>query len=73
MQRIIHEQLTAVDDKGERHLIVVTRAPVPGAPHLHGPPHYSWNQGETLSLVDPKAGMLENALGLRLQIENWRG
>ncbi len=73
MQRIIHEQLTAVDDKGERHLIVVTRAPVPGAPHLHGPPHYSWNQGETLNLVDPKAGMLENALGQRLQIENWCG
>ena len=73
MQRIIHEQLTALDDKGERHLIGVTRASVPGSPHQHGPPHYSWNQGEPLNLVDPKAGMLENALGQRLQIENWRG
>ena len=73
MQRIIHEQLPVLDDKGERHLVVVTRTPVPGAPHLHGPPHYSWKQGEPLRLIDPKAGVLENALGQRLQIENWRG
>jgi len=73
MQHIVHEQLTALDDKGERHLVIVTRTSVPGSPRMHGPPHYSWNQGEPLHLVDPKTGILENALGQRLQIEHWRG
>jgi hypothetical protein len=73
MPRITHEQLPAHDDEGGRHLVMVTRTSVPGAPHLYGPTHYSWNHGEPLHLVDPKAGVLENALGERLQIENWRG
>ena len=73
MQRISREQLTAVDDKGERHLVMITRTSVPGAANLRGPPHYSWGQGEPLHLVDPKAGVLENPLGKRLHIENWRG
>ncbi len=73
MQRIIHEQLTATDDKGERHLAMVTRTSVPGAANLPGPPHYSWGQGESLHLVDPKADVLENALGKRLHSESWRG
>jgi hypothetical protein len=71
--RITHQQLPAHDDKGERHLVMVTRAPVPGQPHLHGPPRYSWNNGQPLHLVDAKAGILEGALGQRLQIEDWRG
>ena len=73
MQHIAHEQLTVRDAAGELHRVAVTRTPVPGSPHLHGPARYSWKHGESLHLVDPKAGVLENALGERLQIENWRG
>ena len=72
--RYTHEQLTAVDQLGERHSIMVTRSSIPGSPHLHGPPHYTWNGGQPLHLVDPKAGILECALtGQRLKIEGWRG
>jgi hypothetical protein len=72
--RITHEQLAAHDDQGERHSIKVTRAPVPGSPHLHGPPHYTWNDGQTLHLVDAKAGVLECSLSRRrLRIVDWRG
>ena len=72
--RITHEQMAAHDDKGERHPIKVTRAPVPGSPHLHGPPHYTWGEGQTLHLVDAKAGILECSLTRqRLKIDDWRG
>ena len=72
--RITHEQVVAHDDKGERHAIKVTRSPVPGASHLHGPPRYAWREGETLHLVDAKAGILECGLSRqRLKIEDWRG
>jgi hypothetical protein len=72
--RISHEQLAALDATGERHAIKVTRAPVPGSPHLHGPPHYSWHEGRSLHLIDAKAGILECSVsGQRLRIEEWRG
>ncbi len=72
--RPTHEQIAARDDQGERHVVAVTRWPVPGSPHLKGPPHYTWHDGRTLRLVDAKAGILECALTKqRLQIESWRG
>ena len=72
--RITCEQLAAHDDKGERHVIRVTRSPVPSSPHLRGMPHYTWHDGQSLHLVDAKSGVLEcAATGQRLQIENWRG
>lgn len=68
--RPTHEQLTARDDKGEQHVVMVTRSPIPGSPHLKGPPHY----GQALHLVDPRAGILECVVtGQRLKIEAWRG
>lgn len=73
MQHITHEQLTARDDTGEQHRVMIRRTPVPGAPHLPGPARYSWKHGEPLHLVDSKAGVLQGALGECLQIENWRG
>jgi hypothetical protein len=70
----VREQIAAHDDKGERHVIMVTRTSVPGSPHLRGPPHYKWHDGQALHLVDAKAGILECALTKqRLKIENWRG
>ncbi len=72
--RYTHEQIAARDDKGERHIVMVRRSPIPGSPHLHGPPHYTWNDGQILHLVDAKAGIIECALtGQRLKIEDWRG
>ena len=57
--RYTHEQTAAHDDKGERHVVMVTRSPIPGSPLLQGPPHYTWNDGQTLHLIDDKAGILE--------------
>ncbi len=72
--RFTHEQIAAYDDKGERHVVMVRRSPIPGSPHLHGPPHYTWHDGQTLHLVDTKAGIIECVLtGQRLKIENWHG
>jgi hypothetical protein len=72
--RYTHEQIAAHDDQGERHVVMVTRAPIPGSPHLHGPPHYTWHDGQTLHLIDDKAGVLECArTRQRLKIEDWRG
>ena len=69
-----HEQIAAHDDKGERHVVMVTRSPIPGSPHVQGPPHYTWNSGQKLHLVDDKAGILECVhTGQRLKIEDWRG
>ena len=73
MQHIVREQLTARDDAGGQHRILVTRVPVPGAAHLHGPARYSWKNGEPLRLVDPQAGILQDELGERLQVDHWRG
>ena len=71
--RVTHEQIAAHDDKGERHVVMVRRLPIPGSPHLHGPPHYTWHDGQPLHLIDPKAGIIECALtGQRLKIEDWR-
>ena len=71
--RLSHEQIAAHDDKGERHVVMVTRAPIPGS-HLKGPPHYTWHNGQALHLIDPKAGILECGLTKqRLKIEAWRG
>ena len=72
--RYTHEQIAAHDDKGERHVVMVTRSPIPGSPHVQGPPHYTWNSGQKLHLVDDKAGILE-CVGTkqRLKIEDWRG
>jgi hypothetical protein len=68
-----HEQIAAHDDKGERHTIKVTRTPVPGSPHLRGPPHYTWHEGQTLHLVDAQVGILECVLTReRLKIKDWR-
>jgi len=72
--RVTHEQIAAYDDQGERHVIMVTRVAIPGSPHLRGPPHYTWNEGQPLHLVDAKAGILECALtGRRLKIADWHG
>jgi hypothetical protein len=72
--RLTHEQIAAHDDKGERHVVMVTRSPIPGSPHLKGPPRYTWRDGQALHLVDPKAGILECVVtGQRLKIEAWRG
>ena len=72
--RLTHEQLTAHDDKGEQHVVRVTRSPIPGSPHLRGPPHYSWRNGQALHLVDPKAGILECVITRqRSKIGGWRG
>lgn len=69
-----HGQISAHDDKGEPHVIMVTRAPIPGSAHLHGPPHYTWNDGQTLHLIDDKVGILECVRsGQRLKIEDWSG
>ena len=72
--RYSHEQIAAHDDKGERYVVMVTRSPIPGSPHLHGPPRYTWNDGQLLHLVDANAGVIECVLtGQRLKIVNWRG
>ena len=72
--RYTHEQMAAHDDKGERHVVMVMRSSIPGSPHLRGPPHYTWNDGQTLHLIDAKAGVLECALtGQQLKIDAWRG
>jgi hypothetical protein len=73
-KRPTHEQLAAHDDQGELHVVKVTRSPIPGAPHLHGPPHYTWHDGQVLHLVDDKAGILECIRSKqRLKIDDWRG
>jgi hypothetical protein len=70
--RITHEQIAAHDDKGERHVVRVTRSAIPGSPRLHGPPHYTWHDGQTLHLIDAKAGILECVLTKqRLKIVDW--
>ena len=72
--RFTRDQIAAYDDQGERHVVMVTRSPVPGSSHLRGPPHYTWHDGQTLHLVDAKAGVLECALtGQRLKIADWHG
>ena len=72
--RYSHEQIAAHDGQGERHVVMVTRTPIPGSPHLKGPPHYTWNEGQTLHLIDDKTGVLECVrTGQRLKIEDWRG
>ncbi len=72
--RFTREQIAAYDDQGERHVVMVTRSPVPGSAHLRGPPHYTWNDGQTLHLVDAKGGVLECAVtGRRLKIADWHG
>lgn len=69
-----HEQLAGHDDQGERHVVLVSRSPVPGSPHLRGPPHYTWNDGRTLHLVDAQVGVLECVVTRkRLKIADWRG
>jgi len=68
------EQVWARDDKGMKHAITVTRAPIPGSPHLQGLPRFSWGAGRSLSLVDDKAGILECAsTKQRLKIDDWVG
>ena len=72
--KITHEQLRAHDDAGEQHVVLVTRSPIPGSPHLKGLPHYTWRDGLALHLIDPKAGILQCVVtGQRLKIEAWRG
>ena len=72
--RFTREQIAAYDDQGGRHVVMVTRSPVPSSSHLRGPPHYTWNDGQTLHLVDAQAGVLECALtGQRLKIADWHG
>ena len=41
-------------DKGEWYVVMLTRSPIPGSSHLHGPPHYTWHDGQALHLVDTK-------------------
>ena len=68
------EQIWARDDQGMRHAVTVTRAPIPGSPHLQGLPHFAWGAGRSLNLVDEKAGILECVrTKQRLKIEDWGG
>lgn len=69
-----HEQIWARDGNGMRHAITVTRAPVPGSPHLQGMPRFTWGAGRSLTLVDDRAGVLECVnTRQRLKIEDWGG
>jgi hypothetical protein len=43
-----YTQIAAHDDKGERHVVMVTRSPIPGSPHLRGMPRYTWHDRQTL-------------------------
>lgn len=66
------EQIWARDDRGMKHAVTVTRAPLPGSPHLQGLPYFTWGAGRALNLVDDKAGILECArTRQRLKIEDW--
>ena len=66
------EQIWARDDQGQRHAITVSRLPDPDAPHLQGPPRFSWGAGRPLRLVDDQAGIVEcTRTGQRLKIEDW--
>jgi len=68
------EQIWARDDQGMRHAVTVTRAPVPGAPHLQGLPRFSWGAGRALKVIDDQAGVLECVqTGQRLTLEDWGG
>ena len=68
------EQIWARDDQGMRHAVTVTRAPIPGSPHLQGLPYFTWGAGRSLNLVDDKAGILECVrTRQRLKIEDWGG
>jgi hypothetical protein len=68
------EQVWARDEQGMKHAVTVTRAPIPGAPHLQGLPRFTWGAGRGLRLVDDKAGILECVpTRQRLKIEDWGG
>ena len=68
------ERIWARDEQGMKHAVTVTRAAIPGSPHLQGLPHFAWGAGRSLKLVDDKAGILECAgTQQRLKIEDWRG
>jgi hypothetical protein len=68
------EQIWARDDHGMKHAVTVTRAPVPGSPHLQGLPRFTWGAGRSLNLVDGKTGILECVrTRQRLKIEDWGG
>lgn len=69
-----HEQIWARDEQGMRRAVTVTRSPVPGSPHLQGPPVFTWGAGRSLIVVDDKAGILECVrTRQRLKIEEWGG
>ena len=66
------EQIWARDDQGMKHAVTVTRAPIPGSPHLLGLPRFTWGAGRSLNLVDDKTGILECvSTRQRLTIEDW--
>ena len=66
------EQIWARDDAGARHAITVTRSQLPDAPHLLGPPRFTWGAGRSLVLVDHKAGIVECvSTKQRLRLEDW--
>ena len=68
------EQIWARDDQGAKHAITVTRLRLPDAPHLQGPPRFTWGAGRSLNIVDNAAGVLECKLTKqRLQLEDWNG
>lgn len=68
------ERIWARDDQGMKHAVTVTRAPIPGSPHLQGAPRFAWGAGRPLTLVDDKAGILEcTRTKQRLTIEDWGG
>ena len=68
------EQIWACDEHGTKHAVTVTRAPLPGSPHLQGLPYFTWGAGRSMNLVDDKAGILECvSTRQRLQIEDWGG
>jgi hypothetical protein len=68
------EQIWARDDQGMKHAVTVTRARIPGSPHLQGLPRFTWGAGRSLNLVDANAGILECVrTRQRLKIEDWGG
>jgi hypothetical protein len=70
--RYSHRQVFARDERGERHVVRVTRAPVPGSHGRLGPPRFTWHDGRSLRMVDPERGVLEcSETHERLTIEDW--
>ena len=56
-----HEQIIAFDDSQRPHHVLLTFSAIVGHPELRGLPHFTWNNGRSLNLIDKPAGILECA------------